>query len=94
VTFGVLIQGREHDREDGLHVVADQIAKVFVVPEIQCSLGDLEMRTRNRFGELIEEWLLDLGKLLWVHDFENIFDFIQEHDFLGAVGFGPVSQQT
>lgn len=52
------------------------------------------MRTSNRLCQLVEERLLDLCKLGRIHDLKDVFDFIQEHDFLGAVDFGPVPQQT
>jgi hypothetical protein len=52
----------------------------------------LKMRTGNGFGQLVEEGFLDFGKLGWVHDFEDILNFIQEHDFLSRVDFRPVSK--
>lgn len=36
---------------------------------------------------------MDLGKLCRVHDFEDVFNFVQEHDFLRAVDFGPVPEK-
>ena len=43
MTLRVLIERREHDREDDFDVVTDQVAEIFVVPEIECSLGDLRL---------------------------------------------------
>jgi hypothetical protein len=34
VSFGVLEKRREHDWEDDFNIVADEIAKVLVVPEV------------------------------------------------------------
>jgi hypothetical protein len=91
VALGVLVKRGKHNWQNDLDVVANEIAEVFVVPEVQRSLGDLEMRAGNRFGELMEQWLLDLGKLCRVHDLENILDFVEKHDFLGAIDLGPVT---
>lgn len=41
VTFGILVERRKHDGQDSLHVVADQVAEVLVVPEVQGTLGHL-----------------------------------------------------
>jgi hypothetical protein len=37
----VLIKRSEHDREDGFHIIADEVAEVFVVPEIESALSNL-----------------------------------------------------
>jgi hypothetical protein len=42
----------------------------------------------------MEKGLLDLCKLGRVHNLENVLNFIQEHDLLGAVDLRPVAQQT
>jgi hypothetical protein len=42
----------------------------------------------------MEERLLDFGEFCGVHYFENVLDFIQEHDLLGAIDLGPVSEET
>lgn len=115
MTLGVLEQRREHDWQNDLNIIADQVAEVFIVPEVECTLGDLgkkktvsslrnysaiaisthlEMRACNRLGQLLEEWLLDFGKFRRVHHLEDVFHFVKVHNFLGAVGFRPVSQQT
>ena len=52
------------------------------------------MRAGHRFGQLIEQRLLDFSKLVWIHDLEDVFNFIKEHDFLGAVDFRPISKET
>ena len=51
------------------------------------------MWTCDRLRELIEEWLLNLGKLCGIHDFEDIFHFVKEHNLFRTVDFRPVSQQ-
>jgi hypothetical protein len=94
MTLRVLIERCEHNRQDNLHIVANQVAKVFVVPEVQCALGDLKMWAGHGFGQLMEERFLNLGKLGRVHDLENILDFVEKHDFLGAIDLGPVSQKA
>ena len=87
--FGVLKQRRKHNRQDRLDVVADKVAEILIIPEVQCALSHLvdiqwperdedglntylEMRTGNRLGQLIEQWLLNLGKLGGIHDFEDV----------------------
>lgn len=52
------------------------------------------MRTGNRFGELVEERLLDLGEFGRIHDLKDVFDLVQEHDLFRAVDLWPVSQQA
>ena len=52
----------------------------------------LEMWAGDRFSQLVEKWLLDLGKFVRIHNFEDIFDFVEEHDFLGAVDFRPIAK--
>jgi len=52
------------------------------------------MRACDRLGELVEQWFLNLCKLGWIHDFEDILDFIQEHDLLCAVDLWPVPEKT
>ena len=54
----------------------------------------LEVGTGNRFCELVKQRLLDLCKFGWIHDFKNVFYFIQKHDFLCAVHLRPISKQT
>jgi hypothetical protein len=41
VALRVLIQRRKHNRQNDVDIVADQIAEVLVVPEVERSLGDL-----------------------------------------------------
>ena len=43
---------------------------------------------------MVEQGLLDLCELGWIHDFEYVFHFVQEHNLFGAVDLGPVSEQT
>lgn len=94
MTLGVFVEWCEHDREDNLHVIADQIAKVLVVPKVESTFGDLEMGACDRFSQLVEEWFLDLGKLCGIHDLKDVFNLVEEHDFFGAVRLGPVPEQT
>lgn len=55
---------------------------------------DLEVRARHGLGQLSEKRLLHLGELGGVHHFEYVLHLIQIHDFLCAVRFRPVAQQT
>ena len=91
MTFRVLVQGLEHYWQDDFNIIANEIAEIFVVPEIKRSLSDLEMRASDGFCELIEKRLLHFGKLSWIHDFEYVFNFIEKHDFFRAVDFRPVA---
>ena len=43
VAFGVLVQRCEHDWQDGLDVLADEIAEVLVIPEIERSFRYLKI---------------------------------------------------
>lgn len=54
----------------------------------------LEVRASYRFCQLIEKRFLDFHKLGWVHNLKDVFDFVEKHDFFGAVYFGPVAQET
>ena len=92
--FTVLIQWCEHDGKDDLDIVANEIAEVLVVPEVQRAFGDLKVRASDRFGELMEERLLHLGKFGWIHDFKDVLHFIEKHDLLGAVDLGPVAKKA
>jgi hypothetical protein len=94
VALRVLIQRCKHDRKNDIDIVADQVAEVLIVPEIESSLGNLEMGTCDRLCQLVEQRLLDLGKLSRVHDFEDVFNLVEEHDLFGAVDLGPVPQET
>ena len=42
MTLRVFVEWCKHNGEDNLDIVRDQVAKVFVVPEIQGSLSDLQ----------------------------------------------------
>lgn len=52
------------------------------------------MRAGYRFGQLVEQRFLHLCELRWIHDLEDVFYFIQEHDLFGAVHLGPVAKKT
>lgn len=52
------------------------------------------MGTGNRLGQLIEQRFLDFSKLAGIHHLEDIFHFVEVHNFLGAVGLGPEAQQA
>jgi hypothetical protein len=41
VSLRVLIQRREHDGQNDFNVVADKVTEILVVPEVECSLGNL-----------------------------------------------------
>lgn len=60
MAFWVLVKWGEHDRQDNLNIIADQVAEVLVVPEVESTLGYLEMRTSNRFCQLVEKGFLNL----------------------------------
>jgi hypothetical protein len=48
VSLGVLVQRGEHDREDSLHIIADEVAEVFVVPEVESALSNLIRKGKPR----------------------------------------------
>lgn len=41
MTFRILVQWRKHNGQYGLNIITDQVAEVFIVPEVECSFGDL-----------------------------------------------------
>ena len=55
---------------------------------------NLKVRTGHGLCELIEERLLHLGELARIHDFEDVFHLVEEHDLLRTVHLGPVAEQT
>jgi hypothetical protein len=93
VALGILVQRRKHYGQDYFHVVADEVAEIFIVPEVESTLSHLEMWTCDRLCELVEERFLNLGELCWVHHFEDVFHFIEEHYFFSAVYLGPVPKE-
>ena len=54
----------------------------------------LEVWTGDRLGQLLEKSCLYFCKFRRIHDFEDVFYLIQEHNLLGAIGLGPVLQET
>lgn len=55
-------------------------------------MTNLEMRAGNRFGELVEQRLLDLRKFGRIHYLKNVFDFVQKHDLFRAIDLGPIPE--
>jgi hypothetical protein len=94
VSLGVFVERRKHDRQDHFHIVADKVAEILVVPEVQRTFRDLEVGTGNRLCELVEEGLLYLRKLGGVHNLKDVLYFVQEHNLLRAVDFRPITQKT
>ncbi len=92
--FGVLVQRREDDGEDDLDVVADEVDNVLVVPKVERTLCDLEVLAVDAALELLEEGHFDLDKLGRLDDVEDLFDLVEEHDFLGRVDLGPVAEEA
>lgn len=45
VPFRVFVQWCKHDWQDHLDIVANEIAKVLVIPEIQGALGNLNVHS-------------------------------------------------
>lgn len=110
VALRVLVEWGEHDRQDNVDIVADEIAEILVVPEVECSFSHLwnlsedhlrahgfsylEVRACDRLSELIEEWLLYFSELGRIHYFKDVLDLVEEHHLFGTVDLGPVAQQT
>ena len=44
--------------------------------------------------QLLEQGFHDLLELLRFHDVQDLFDLVEEHDFLGRVDLWPIPQQT
>jgi hypothetical protein len=94
VSLRILVERRKHDWQNDFHVIADEIAEIFIVPKVKRTLCDLEVRASDGLGELMEKRFLDLCEFSRVHDFENVLNLVQEHDFLGAVDLGPVPEKA
>jgi hypothetical protein len=47
VALRILIQGCEHDRQYRFDIVANQVAEVLIVPEVQGTFGDLANRVNT-----------------------------------------------
>lgn len=45
MSLGVLVERCEHDGKDDINVVADQVAEILIIPEIESPLGNLEVGT-------------------------------------------------
>ena len=52
----------------------------------------LEMWTSNRFCQLVEKRLLNFCKFAWIHDFKDVFYFVEKHDLFGTIDFRPISK--
>ena len=57
-------------------------------------MTNLEMWASDRFGELMENGLLYFCEFRGIHDFEDIFYFVEEHHFFGAIDLWPVSEKA
>ena len=77
-----------------MYIIAHQTAEILIIPQVKCPFGNLEMRTCHTFRQLVKERDLDFVEFGSFHDFENIFDFVDEHDFLWAVDLRPVFQEA
>lgn len=94
VALGIFVKRRKHDRENDFNIVADQVAEILVVPEVQRPLGNLKVGTGNGFCELVEERLLNLGEFGWIHDFKDVLNLVEKHHFFRAVDLWPISEKT
>jgi hypothetical protein len=47
MALGILIERSKHNRKNYLNIVADKVAEILIVPEVQSSFCDLEMRARD-----------------------------------------------
>ncbi len=92
--LGILVQGGEHDGQNGGGVVAYQRHDVLIVPVVEGSFGHLKMRRAHTLGELLEQGHLHFLKLDRLDHVEYLLELIQEHDLLGRVGLGPVLEQA
>ena len=90
----VSVKRGEDDGEDFVHILTDEMKDVLVAPIVQGALGNLKVWALDAARNLQEEGSLNLDKLFWLCHVQNLFYFVQEHNFLGAVGFGPEPQQT
>lgn len=47
MSFRILVQWRKHYWQYGLNIITDQVAEVFIVPEVECSFGDLTLESAH-----------------------------------------------
>lgn len=88
------VQWLKHDGHDGLYIVMHQIHDKVIIPEVESPLCDLKMTARDTLSNLFKDGHTDFGKLAAVNNVEDLFNLVEKHDLLGAVDFGPVTQQT
>ncbi len=50
MAFRIFVQRGKHDGENNLDIVADEVAEILVVPEVESTLSNLKVRTGHRFG--------------------------------------------
>ena len=105
MTFTVFMQGCKHYWQDGLYIVTHQTAEIFIIPQVQRPFRNLPIKTCgnstylkmwacDRFSELMEQRHLNFEELGRFHDFENILDFIDKHDFFGTVDLWPIFKKS
>lgn len=54
----------------------------------------LEMRAAKTARNLLEKRFHDFSEMLGFDHVEDLFEFIEEHDFLETACFGPELEQT
>lgn len=94
VSLWVVVERREHDWQNDWRVLGDKRHDVVIVPVVERTLGDLEVRRAHALGYLSEERNHDFLELGRLDDVENLFQLVEEHDFFRTVRLWPELQEA
>jgi len=74
-------------------MILHQIDKVFVIPVVQCSFGDLEMRRCNTASKLCEKRAHYFRELFVLNNVQDFLKLVEEHNFFWRVRLWPEFEQ-
>eukprot|EP00286_Rhodomonas_abbreviata_P020306 CAMPEP_0181303894 /NCGR_PEP_ID=MMETSP1101-20121128/8827_1 /TAXON_ID=46948 /ORGANISM="Rhodomonas abbreviata, Strain Caron Lab Isolate" /LENGTH=115 /DNA_ID=CAMNT_0023409549 /DNA_START=259 /DNA_END=606 /DNA_ORIENTATION=- len=87
-----LKRGVEH-REDNFSALGDERHNVFIVPEEESPLGNLEVGRVYAAGYEEEKGLRDFSKLSRLRELEKLLELVEEHHLLLTVCVRPILDQ-
>merc|ERR1719219_566075 len=79
--FAYSVEGWEHDGHDDLVVLLYEGHDILIIPEVESSLGHLEVGTGHTLGNLFEQRFLDFDKLSRLNHVQNLLYFTKKHHF-------------
>jgi hypothetical protein len=94
VIVGIVLQGRDQQRQDGMAVLRHERDEVLVVPQEECTFRDLKVGRVQTESHAFEERHHNLFEFCELDEFQDVFEFVEEETLLGAVGCGPETQET